>query len=42
VFEVDHIMVVHAMDTQAQFPYKQTHMKKVKDAFRHYLLERCR
>jgi hypothetical protein len=38
VFEIDHAMVVHAMDTQAMFPYKQQHMQKVKDAFRDYLL----
>jgi glutathione synthase/RimK-type ligase-like ATP-grasp enzyme len=40
VFEVDHAMVVHAMDTEAQFPYKQIHMKKVKDAFREMLFKR--
>jgi len=33
VFDVDHAMVVHAMDPQAQFPYKQIYMSKVKDAF---------
>ena len=38
VFEIDHAMVVHAMDTEDLFPYKQTHMLKVKDAFRDYLL----
>jgi len=38
VFEIDHAMVVHAMDTEDLFPYKQTHMLKVKDAFRAYLL----
>jgi glutathione synthase/RimK-type ligase-like ATP-grasp enzyme len=40
VFEVDHAMVVHAMDTEAQFPYKKIHMKKVKDAFREMLFKR--
>jgi len=40
VFEVDHAMVVHVMDTEAQFPYKQIHMKKVKDAFREMLFKR--
>lgn len=38
VFEIDHAMVVHAMDTEAMFPYKQQHMGRVKDAFRDYLL----
>ncbi len=38
VFEIDHAMVVHAMDSEAMFPYKQTHMRKVKEAFRDYLL----
>jgi glutathione synthase/RimK-type ligase-like ATP-grasp enzyme len=38
VFEVDHCMVVHAMDSEDLFPYKQTHMQKVKAAFRDYLL----
>ena len=37
VFEIDHAMVVHAMDTEAMFPYKQVHMRKVKEAFRDYL-----
>ena len=38
VFEIDHAMVVHAMDPEDQFPYKQLHMQKVKDAFRDFLL----
>ena len=37
IFEVDHTMVVHAMDPEALFPYKQVHMEKVKIAFRDYL-----
>ena len=37
VFEIDHAMVVHAMDSEAMFPYKQVHMLKVKEAFRDYL-----
>ncbi|MFZ4535342.1 ATP-grasp domain-containing protein [Propionivibrio sp.] len=37
VFEIDHAMVVHAMDPEHQFPYKQPHMLKVKNAFRDYL-----
>lgn len=38
IFEIDHAMVVHAMDPEAMFPYKQKHMLKVKNAFRDYLL----
>ncbi len=37
VFEIDHAMVVHAMDPEHQFPYKQPHMEKVKAAFRDLL-----
>jgi glutathione synthase/RimK-type ligase-like ATP-grasp enzyme len=37
VFEIDHAMVVHAMDTEDMFPYKQVHMQKVKNALRDYL-----
>ena len=37
IFEVDHTMVVHAMDPEALFPYKQVHMEKVKIAFRDFL-----
>ena len=37
IFEVDHCMVVHAMDTEEMFPYKQVHMLKVKNAFQNYL-----
>ena len=37
VFEIDHVMVVHAMDPYQLFPYKQFHMQKVIDAFRGYL-----
>jgi hypothetical protein len=38
VFEIDHAMVVHSMDPEDQFPYKQFHMQKVKNAFRDFLL----
>ena len=38
VFEIDHAMVVHAMDPEDIFPYKQAPMRKVKTAFRDYLL----
>ncbi len=37
IFEVDHTMVVHAMDPEQLFPYKQVHMLKVKTAFRNLL-----
>lgn len=40
VFEIDHAMVVHAMDAESQFPYKQLHMQKVKNAFREFLFSR--
>jgi glutathione synthase/RimK-type ligase-like ATP-grasp enzyme len=38
IFEIDHTMVVHAMDPENIFPYKQPHMHKAIDAFRDYLL----
>ena len=37
IFEIDHAMVVHAMDPEELFPYKQVHMLKVKQAFEDYL-----
>ncbi|MBS1159224.1 MAG: hypothetical protein H6R15_1643 [Proteobacteria bacterium] len=37
IFEIDHAMVVHAMDPEELFPYKQLHMLKVKSAFRDFL-----
>ena len=37
VFEVDHIMVVHAMDPEDLFPYKLPHMKNIQKAFRDFL-----
>lgn len=37
IFEIDHAMVVHAMDTEEMFPFKQGHMLKVKNAFREFL-----
>lgn len=37
VFEIDHAMVVHAMDPEDMFPYKQHHMRKVQTAFRDFL-----
>jgi glutathione synthase/RimK-type ligase-like ATP-grasp enzyme len=38
IFEADHVMVVHAMDHEDMFPYKQAHMMKVQNAFRDHLL----
>lgn len=37
IFEIDHTMVVHAMDPEDLFPYKQQHIAKARDAFRAYL-----
>lgn len=38
VFEIDHAMVVHAMDPEELFPYKQEHMRRLSGAFRDFLL----
>lgn len=40
VFEVDHVMVVHAMDPVAMFPYKPVHIQKIEKAFRNLLFSR--
>lgn len=40
VFEIDHAMVVHAMDPEDMFPYKQPHMHRIRNAFRNMLLRR--
>ncbi|MDD2702315.1 MAG: hypothetical protein PHH36_13910, partial [Sideroxydans sp.] len=37
IFEIDHTMVVHAMDPEDLFPYKQQYVAKARDAFRAYL-----
>lgn len=37
VFEIDHIMVVHAMDSAELFPFKQVHIRKVREAFENLL-----
>ncbi|OGS80667.1 MAG: hypothetical protein A2061_06380 [Gallionellales bacterium GWA2_59_43] len=37
IFEADHVMVVHAMDPEDLFPYKQFHIQKIQQAFRDYL-----
>lgn len=41
IFEIDHAMIVHAMDNEALFPHKRHHMEKVSSAFRDYLLRRA-
>ena len=41
IFEIDHVMVVHAMDPEDLFPYKRAQMQKVVDAFRNLLLARA-
>lgn len=38
IFEIDHAMIVHAMDSQALFPHKQQHIHKLKQAFREHCL----
>lgn len=40
IFEIDHAMVVHAMDSESLFPYKQGHMQKVRQAFERMLSAR--
>lgn len=42
VFEIDHAMVVHDMDSEALFPHKKVHMRKVREAFRTMLLSRMK
>ncbi len=41
IFEAGHAMVVHAMDSETLFPYKQEHMLKVREAVRQLLLQRA-
>ncbi len=38
IFEVDHAMVVHAMDAVEVFPYKQVPMQRLFAAFRAMLM----
>lgn len=38
IFEIDHAMIVHAMDSEELFPHKRIHMAKVKSAFRDFLI----
>ena len=37
IFEIDHAMVVHAMDSEQLFPHKKFYMQKLQDAFRSLL-----
>lgn len=37
VFEIDHIMAVHAMDSANLFPFKAAHIAKLQQAFEQYL-----
>lgn len=37
IFEIDHVMVVHAMDCPERFPYKQAPIEQLKTAFRDFL-----
>ena len=39
VFEVDNSAIVHAMDRVETFPYKQSQMRRVSDAFRSMLVK---
>lgn len=39
IFEMDPLMVVHAMDPTDLFPYKQRHMAKVRRGFEDYLYQ---
>ena len=33
LFEIDHVGVVHAMDVETLFPYKNAHIQKAQAAF---------
>lgn len=37
IFEIDHIMAVHAMDSASLFPFKAAEIAKLQHAFEHYL-----
>lgn len=41
IFEVDHAMVVHSMDDEALFPYKQAPVAQLRAALRDFLLRRA-
>ena len=40
VFEIDHVGVIHAMDVETLFPYKNAHIQKAQVAFRQMLSRR--
>ncbi len=40
IFEIDHVMVVHAMDLPTLFPYKAEPIKRIQTAFRQMVLDR--
>ncbi len=40
LFEIDHVGVVHAMDVETLFPYKNAHIQKAQTAFRQMLRRR--
>lgn len=40
IFEIDHVMVIHAMDPIDRFPYKQAPMQAVREAFVQLILPR--
>lgn len=40
LFEIDHVGVVHAMDVETLFPYKNAHVQKAQAAFRQMLHRR--
>ncbi len=41
IFEVDHVMVVHAMDPVDLFPYKPAQIARIQQAFEQYLVQRA-
>ncbi len=42
VFEIDHAMIVHAMDDPSRFPYKLAPMHRLRDDFCAYLQQRAK
>ena len=40
MFEIDHVGVIHAMDVETLFPYKNAHIQKAQAAFREMLSRR--
>jgi len=41
VFEADNALIVHDMDSEVIFPYKQKHMRRIFAAFESMLLSNC-